>query len=496
MSEQWGNGTPMPQTQPQDHGPDSPVLGPFELLKLLGAGGMGRAYLARRLPLDGLGPEWEDAYGLGVPDDDEPSDAPRLVVVKVIQPDLLRHPDPAKEIEVRIRFSREIDAVRAVTGPRVPALVGAAARADKPWLAMEFVHGPSLGTLVAGRGPLATGPYGALGLALVEALRDIHAAGIYHRDLKPGNIVLGPQGPVVLDFGLAVLAERRTDQALTSSRAQLGTPPYMPLEQLKNPRDVDHTADVYALGASLFYAATGRAPYPVVPLNEPPSWVGVHEGFRPLLEVLVTQVRERRPSLDEVEDALHALLAEYGLTAEDAFAQLREFVETSGLAPELPAAARDEAAGDPRVREAAQRAVDEGAAPDRPWVAPDDGTDLFDMFDEEADQGSAPDQGPAPDHEPGPTGDGPAAPRPGHDGPTPTVVDPHAHPAPEPDPEREPEPSAPARPVTPAQAPTSYRLAPPRTGSSAPRRAAPGALRVAADLRKAYAHSVRLAPRA
>ncbi|MGO4422812.1 protein kinase, partial [Streptomyces sp. MCAF7] len=190
---------------------DPRVVGPFELLARLGEGGMGVAYLARRIPVESLSDALAVAYNLIEPDGID-SDASRLVVVKMIRPALLDGQPQARE-----RFGREIDAVRTVVSDRVPALIAfeedpAAAR---PWFAMDYIAGPSLETLVAESGTLAVGPCAALGLFLVDALRAIHSTGLLHRDLKPSNVVLGPDGPAVLDFGLAVLIERRTSQAIT-----------------------------------------------------------------------------------------------------------------------------------------------------------------------------------------------------------------------------------------------------------------------------------------
>ncbi|MER5403129.1 serine/threonine-protein kinase [Streptomyces sp. NPDC002769] len=482
---------------------DPRILGTFEILALLGTGGMGRAYLARSLPLENLAPEWEAVYRLADPDD-EPADGPELVVVKVIRPDLLRDQDPQGEAEARARFATEVDAIRAVASPRVPSLIGADPDGDPPWLAMDFIHGPALDTLVHGRGPLAAGPCASLGLALVEALRAIHGAGLYHRDLKPGNIVLGPYGPVVLDFGLAVLAERRYSQALTESNKSMGTFPYMPLEQLKSTKKVDHAADVYALGASLFFALTGKPPFPFIPLAEPPLWTGVDTLFRPLLEKIIVPAPADRPSLDEVEDALLDLLVGQGLTAEAAAAELAETVAAAGLAPQLPAAALADH-GDPEVRELAQRAVDRGAAPDDLW--PDDESDLFDdlvfdgqvLADDSETEDEASGDGRSGGAVPAPRPDSPG-PQGGADAATPADPDEEAdvlrrvavdHGMPGVDPQ---EPDVPADSADggPGAPVTSYPLPPParipgpaRSGHRVHR----GALRVAARLRKEYTHS-------
>ncbi|MFD0208849.1 serine/threonine-protein kinase [Streptomyces hirsutus] len=350
--------------KPLDTNADPRVVGPFELLARLGAGGMGVAYLAREIPLDGLSDEMVAAYRLVEPDHDrgrdEAADPSRLVVVKMIQPNLL------DQSQARERFAREIDAVRAVVSDRVPALRAADPEAAEPWFAMDYITGPSLQTMVTESGPLPVGPCAALGLALVDALAAIHGTRLLHRDLKPSNVVLGPDGPVVLDFGLAVVVERQSSQALTRTGDRLGTRPYMPVEQLRDSKHVEAPADVYALGATLFFALTGRAPYPYMPLMVPPMWEGVDPAFLPLLGRVIVAEPLRRPDLDGVRESLSALLTDAGLTVEQAAAQLRERV-AAGLTPVLPPEALVGRA-DPVVRELAQRAVDEGEAPDAPWA--------------------------------------------------------------------------------------------------------------------------------
>ncbi|MFI8456853.1 protein kinase [Kitasatospora sp. NPDC085464] len=353
--------------EPLDSDVDPLVLGPFELLAVLGEGGMGRAYLARRLPLENLGPELEAGYYLSEGDADREN---ALSVVKVISPKYLQNTQQDED-EKRARFAQEIGAVRAVVSDRVPSLLAADPEAAQPWLAIDYVHGPNLSTLIKEKGVFSVGPYAALGLALVDALRAIHGAKLLHRDLKPGNVVLGPTGPVVLDFGLAVLADRRTSQALTKTGLGFGSAGYMPLEQAIDLKRVKEPADVYALGATLFHAAAGRPPYPHGPVPVSPVWDDIDSTFVPLLAKIIVHIPEQRPTLDGVEQGLHELLVQHGLTPEDADAQLREVVERAGLAPELPPSAF-EGAANAEVQAAAQQAVDAGAAPDAPWVGGDD----------------------------------------------------------------------------------------------------------------------------
>ncbi|MFI2911782.1 protein kinase [Streptomyces sp. PDY-4] len=456
--------------KPLDIDADPRVVGPFELLARLGAGGMGVAYLARGIPLEGLPDEMAAAYRM-VESDDGGADPARLVVVKMIQPHLLDEP------QARERFAREVDAVRAVVSDRVPALRAADPEAAEPWFAMDYIAGPSLHTLVKEAGSLDVGPYAALGLALVDALRAIHGTKLLHRDLKPSNVVLGPDGPVVLDFGLAVLTERRSSQALTRTGDRMGTRPYMPVEQLRDTKHVEEPADVYALGATLFFALTGRPPYPVMPLMSPPKWDGVGLAFLPLLAQVLVPSPSQRPDLDGVQESLFTLLADAGLTLEAAMAQLRARVAASGLTPQLPPHALAGRA-DPAVQELAQKAVDEGAAPDAPWAEDDPG--FYGLVDTDEIERAAD----AADEPGGPGGPG---------GYTPTLVDLDVDPEP-------------ASPDTRAQSgdgpplvPTSYPLPapqpeesdtvdPPATAPSASQAPPRAAQRVAARLRERYAH--------
>lgn len=451
--------------KPLDTDVDPRVVGPFELLARLGAGGMGVAYLARRIPLDNLPDELAAGYRLVEAGAAAESASAQLVVVKMIQPSLLDHP------QARERFAREIDAVRVVVSDRVPALRAADPEAAEPWFAMDYIAGPSLHTLVKESGSFAAGPYAALGLALVDALRAIHHTKLLHRDLKPSNVVLGPDGPVVLDFGLAVLSERQSSQALTKTGDQMGTAPYMPVEQLRDTKHVEEPADVYALGATLFFALTGRPPYPLMPLMSPPKWDGVAHPFLPLLAQILVATPSQRPDLDGVQESLYTLLADAGLTPEAAAAQLRDHVADAGLTPELPPQALADDP-DPAVQELAQRAVDRGDAPDAPWAEDDPGFYGIDTDDVEW----------AADASEGPAGPG---------GYTPTLADPE--PA---------SPVAPAVSVEPAEAPgptpTSYPLPPPGphddeakavvTAGSTPRTPPRAARDVAAGLRERYAH--------
>ncbi|MFC3995649.1 WD40 repeat domain-containing serine/threonine protein kinase [Nocardiopsis sediminis] len=197
------------------------------LLARIGGGGMGRVYLGR-------------------------SRSGRLLAVKVV------HPDHAGDPEFGERFTREVRAVRGISGAFTAPIVDAGPTADPPWLATGYVPSVSLREAVDRTGPLPEAAVAHLGLGLCEALRSIHAAGITHRDLKPSNILLAADGPRVIDFGVA----RSFDETpMTRTGQMVGTAAYMSPERANGHRAAP-ASDVFALGGVLHFALTGRAPFP------------------------------------------------------------------------------------------------------------------------------------------------------------------------------------------------------------------------------------------
>ncbi|THA86929.1 bifunctional serine/threonine-protein kinase/ABC transporter substrate-binding protein [Streptomyces sp. A0592] len=207
---------------------DPAAIGGNRLLGRLGSGGMGTVYLGRS-------PE-------GV-----------LVAVKVIRAD--HAADPA----FRERFRREAQAAGGLTGRWVVPVVAADPEAREPWLATPFVPGPSLAEAVGGYGPLPARTVRILGARLAEALAEVHAAGLIHRDVKPGNVLLAPDGPRLIDFGIARAAGATT---LTAVDAVVGTPGYLAPELARAAGPVAGPAsDVFSLGCVLAYAAAGTGPF-------------------------------------------------------------------------------------------------------------------------------------------------------------------------------------------------------------------------------------------
>ncbi len=180
------------------------------------------------------------------------SAAGRLVAVKTIKSELAEEPD------FRTRFGQEVAAARRVSGAFTAAVVAADAEADVPWLATVYVPAPSLAKLVRTCGPMSVQAVRWLAAGCAEALESIHGVGLVHRDLKPSNVLVSPDGPRVIDFGVARAAERIQ---LTVTRGSVGTPEYMAPEQARDTRQATSASDIFSLGATLLFAATGHAPY-------------------------------------------------------------------------------------------------------------------------------------------------------------------------------------------------------------------------------------------
>ncbi|MFI1980161.1 protein kinase domain-containing protein [Streptomyces wedmorensis] len=255
------------------------MLGHYQVAELLGAGGMGEVYLAH-------------------------SPSGRAVAVKVIREDLAAKPG------FRERFAREVQAARQVSGAFTAPVLDADTTGPTPWMATQYVDGPTLAEVVAQRGPLPADDVWRLASGLCEALRDIHRAGLVHRDLKPGNILLADDGPRVIDFGISRVVDAT---ALTQSGQILGTPLFMAPEQFRTPRDAGPAADVFALGSVLVYAATGHGPFDA----DTPyaiAWNAVHEapdltGLPDSLHPVVTPCLHKDPTARPTPTDLLTLLS-------------------------------------------------------------------------------------------------------------------------------------------------------------------------------------------
>ncbi|WP_086804759.1 serine/threonine-protein kinase, partial [Streptomyces caniscabiei] len=263
--------------QPLDVG-EPTAVGPYRLLGRLGSGGMGRVYLGR-------------------------SAGGRTVAVKVV------HPHFALDEEFRARFRREVDAARRVGGSWTAPVLDADPEASVPWVATGYAAGPSLAAAVADGGPLPPHSVRVLGAGLAEALTAVHALDLVHRDVKPSNVLLTVDGPLLIDFGIA----RATDgtASLTSTGVSIGSPGYMSPEQILG-KGITGAADVFSLGAVLAYAATGRSPFPgdssaallYKVVHEEPRLDGLEGELRALVERCLSKEPDARPAPDEIARTL------------------------------------------------------------------------------------------------------------------------------------------------------------------------------------------------
>ncbi|MFJ5828515.1 PQQ-binding-like beta-propeller repeat protein [Streptomyces sp. NPDC093089] len=283
-------------------------IGPYEVLARLGAGGMGEVFLGRAAEPagtgGGTGPDaGSDAgsksasgAGSGAGGESEAgagsgaggSGAGRpvtgvFVAVKTVRRDVAG--DPA----FRDRFRREIRIAGLVDSPYAAAPVGGDADAEVPWLATAYVPGPSLAQAVRRGGGLPVAAVRALGADVARALADLHRAGVLHRDLKPGNVMLSVDGPRLIDFGIA---RSSTATTMTSTGLMVGTPSFMSPEHVAGARRVTAASDVFCLGSLLCYAATGEDPF----------------GDGPLAAVL-HRVSEAEADLGRVPDELRGTVA-------------------------------------------------------------------------------------------------------------------------------------------------------------------------------------------
>ncbi|PWV45517.1 WD40 repeat domain-containing serine/threonine protein kinase [Nocardiopsis sp. L17-MgMaSL7] len=252
---------------------DPSRIGPHQVLSRLGEGGMGEVYLART-PEGGL------------------------AAVKVVKEDL------ARDQEFRARFAREVRTAQRVRGPFTPAVLSADAEAAVPWMATEYVPGPTLKEAVRENGPFPEPSLRVLALGLANALQTIHAAGLMHRDLKPSNVLLSPRGPQVIDFGIARAVE---GTVLTRTGQSFGTPSYTSPEQITG-KGIGPSSDVFSLAGVVVFAASGRPPFGTGRTAEllsrvvggVPDLDAVPEPLRPLLARCFAKAPDGRPSADEL----------------------------------------------------------------------------------------------------------------------------------------------------------------------------------------------------
>ncbi|RFU41326.1 serine/threonine protein kinase [Actinomadura logoneensis] len=268
-----GPGTPL--------GPDDPRrLGGHRLVRRLGEGGQGVVYL-------------------GVPE--RRGDQGPRVAVKLLRGGSAATP------RARARFVKEANAALEITNRHVARVLDADVTGDRPYIVSEFVDGPSLQEWVEEDGPLPAGRLRRVALRSAAGLAAIHRAGVVHRDFKPGNVLLGPDGPKVIDFGVA----RISDTTPVTTGGAVGTPAYMAPEQIED-EPVGPPADVFAWAGTVVFAATGRPPFGGGPsaavmrriVTRPPDLGDMRGELRDLVAACLDKNPAARPTARQIVRAL------------------------------------------------------------------------------------------------------------------------------------------------------------------------------------------------
>ncbi|MGW1537845.1 serine/threonine-protein kinase [Streptomyces aureus] len=231
----------------------------------------------------------------------------RQLAVKVV------HPAQAGDKEFRARFKREVDLSRRVTGPCLVPLLAADPAADVPWLATPYVPGLTLGEHLAAHGRLSGARLYALAAGTAAALTAVHAAGVVHRDVKPGNVILAPDGPRVLDFGIAHALD---GTSVTRTGVMTGTAGWISPEGYRT-GVAGPAGDVFAWGALIAYATTGRLPFGTgAPdaiaarvMSADPDLTGIPDDLLSLVTAALAKSPEERPTAAALAGQCTALLA-------------------------------------------------------------------------------------------------------------------------------------------------------------------------------------------
>jgi serine/threonine protein kinase len=255
-------------------------LGPYRLIKRIGEGGMGVVY---------LGVDSSDAQ----------------VAIKAL------HPGLAQEANARRRMGREVETMQRVRSRFVAEVLDADLDGEPPYIVTRYVSGLTLDEVVAGGGPLTGAALARLAYGLAEGLAAVHAAGVVHRDLKPGNVMISDGQPVVIDFGIAQLPETTR---LTLTGMFMGTPGYLAPEVIEG-NDSGTASDVHSWGATVAFAATGRPPYGTGPfetifyriMHGSPNLDTMPAPLQPIVVDALTRQAGMRPSAAEIGRRIAAL---------------------------------------------------------------------------------------------------------------------------------------------------------------------------------------------
>ncbi|MDQ3454060.1 MAG: serine/threonine protein kinase, partial [Actinomycetota bacterium] len=259
------------------------VAGRYTLRSPVGRGGMGTVWRASDLLLG------------------------RDVAIKeVVYPDYLTAEDHAL---LRERTMREARAAARFTHPNVTTVHDVVEEDGRPWIVMEFVPSRTLAQLVHEQGPLPVERVARIGMDLIDALQAAHQAGIVHRDVKPGNVLIDAQWRAWLtDFGIATSS---LDSSITTEGVLLGSPSYMSPERARNEQS-GPPGDLWSLGATLYTAVEGRPPFErgeamatlLAVANEPPNPPAAAGSLAPVLLGCLTKEPTQRMDAEQVRSAL------------------------------------------------------------------------------------------------------------------------------------------------------------------------------------------------
>jgi serine/threonine protein kinase len=270
------------------------VLGPYQILVPLGRGGMGTVYLAL----------------------DTRTQQQQHVALKILPPKVAR-----TEGRLLARFRREMELSKKVQHPHLARTVEADTYQNIHFIAMEYIPGQTLYRLVTSQGPISVARAAHLFAEVASALANAHKLGVIHRDMKPSNIMVTPHDHAkVLDLGLAFTeGEEVEDVEVVGGRGYIvGSIDYMAPEQTRDPTNIDPRADLYALGCCLYFALTGKPPFPdggvyskvKAHRHQEPEPIrnrnpNIPEGFAVLVHrLLAKSPAERYPSANELESVL------------------------------------------------------------------------------------------------------------------------------------------------------------------------------------------------
>ncbi|WP_396454211.1 serine/threonine-protein kinase, partial [Actinomadura sp.] len=254
----------------------------YELLELLGRGGMGAVWRARDRTLD------------------------REVAVKEVS--LPHGLDDAQVERLYARTFREARSAARLDHPGIVTVYDVVEEDGRPWIVMRLVRAEGLDKVISREGPLPPARVAAIGLDLLDALGAAHAAGVVHRDVKPGNVLMAPGRAVLTDFGIATVAG---DETLTQAGAIIGSPAYVAPEQARHQKATP-ASDLWSLGATLYAAVEGRPPFGrpdvwgvmAAVLSDEPDPLRLAGPLAPVLHGLLRKDPGERMGRDEAERLL------------------------------------------------------------------------------------------------------------------------------------------------------------------------------------------------